>query len=304
MIKSDLLFERMPANNLTKEVYSVSAANDAANNNLARYFKAPRHAKLKDAVGYLIAQLSADSRKRTIGIAGHGNDGYVETGAGASGSSDRTTYISRANQSIWAPEIEKLFGKDFDNFFIYSCSTGAGRPGAYLLWLLARHMEKSVHARTGILYVVTQGNQVWLETEIGATWQLATGDMLSPPDPIESPKRFLKFMNKSTSFEYFDGKEISTIFFNEILKIEIIGNDAPLKMVPLDRYDVFLEQLFSTEAINLAGEIMGMVTHQIKLSTANKVILLDVYCNRIAKVVDQDVAYFLGGDFSSITGEN
>lgn len=292
MIKSELLFERLPPNNLNVEAYSVSAANDAANNGSARYFNAPRHSNLKGAIDHLITQIAAG--KKRIGISGHGIDGYVETGGGAQGSYDRAQYVSRSNQMVWGPEIERLFEKNFNDFFIYSCSTGAGTYGAYLLWLLARHMEKPVYARTGLLYIVTQGSKVWLETEKGATWQKATGDMLSPPDPIESPKSYLNFKNKIKGFEYQNEDPGAIIFFSNIEQIKIVKKEGVETTVPKNSSDTFLEQLFDSEAIELAGDIMGTITAIIQVTTPNETIVLEIYCDRVAKIQHQNIIYFIG----------
>ena len=301
MIKSSLLFERLPPNNLAVEVYSVSAASDAANNASARYFAAPRHDNLKQAVDHLLNYVTGGNYREKIGISGHGTNGYVEVGGGASGSWDLEKFIARYNQSTWALQIDRLFNQNFGSFVIYSCSTGAGVSGAYLLWLMARHMEKPVSARTGLLYIVTQGRRVWLETEAGATWQTATGDILSPPDAIESPSLHLKFMNPTKGFECFENGKLITVKFSEIEHIGFFDQDAKTNyVIEKSNFGTFLENLFFTEAIELAGELLGLIQAEITLKFANNSITLHLYEYRFCKIKDQPAGFYVNENFKEM----
>ncbi|MFC4163900.1 hypothetical protein ACFOWU_09555 [Epilithonimonas zeae] len=298
MLAKELFFERLPDPDFNKEVYSVSSHNDNASNHSAIYLRARRHLTTQEAVNNL--RNGSNGLKRVLGIGGHGAPGFVETGAGPSGSSDENQYIYAGNQSLWADQLERFFNERFNEFVIYSCSTGANRSGAHLLWLIAKHAEKQVIARTGLLYAVRQGNKYWFETEKGATWQRAHYDMIEPPEPIDTPHQFLNYRNPMKSFEYFDGNILVVINFSEVHKIEVIDNNKKIIEIDQESYFLFLDRVFYTEGISIEGEILGIVSKQIFIYFKDKKLELSIYEDRFCKFVGQPIGYYLSEDLKSL----
>lgn len=146
---------------------------------------------------------------RDQNIAGHGNTGYMEVGAGQGGGGSE--YVGRRNQDHWGWPLA-LGGQDWDGLLTFwSCSTGGGRGGAQLLFQVAKATSRTVRARTGLLLVVTQGNRRWVEYEQNSTWQQADPGMAEPPPPIDPPSLAPEKLMPSALASFISPDDVSTI---------------------------------------------------------------------------------------------
>lgn len=175
--------------------------NEGANANLAKLFwKCLRHGTTAEAVSNsltprALALTSEESAWTTfsggvVNVGGHGDAGFLETGAGQSGPFVKGKYIAYYTESDWGPQLDRLNTPSLVSLSIWSCHTGAEQPGADLLYRMAVRCGRMVRAGTGFLYSNSQ--RMWWET--GSVWQVATPD--NKPAPINRPNGGTRLADK------------------------------------------------------------------------------------------------------------
>lgn len=113
-------------------------------------------------------------------VLGHGSVGFIITGEGKI-ASDPDKYISTTNLSHWRPHFGNIGLTT--SLYLYGCHTGAGLPGAGLLFNMAQTVNAVVLAPTGLIFVDANGQ---FSLEPGSTWQRAAPGS-GVPQPIEPP---------------------------------------------------------------------------------------------------------------------
>jgi hypothetical protein len=93
--------------------------------------------------------------------------------------------LSLQNQAAWAPIFRQLSGT-ISQLTLYGARVGAGEDGAQLLYSLAKAVNATVYAPTGLIFCRFDGT---FYLEEGAVWQAATP--MSPPQPIPPPQQAL-----------------------------------------------------------------------------------------------------------------
>jgi hypothetical protein len=108
-------------------------------------------------------------------IVGHGNCGYLATGAGQ-GAAGPEQILSEWSSYTWSTEMEQLRPSSLQ---LWACKTGGGEYGTGLLWHLARLTKCQVTAPTGCVF--GDGHM-----QPGSTWQIGRPGAASP-EPVITP---------------------------------------------------------------------------------------------------------------------
>jgi hypothetical protein len=122
----------------------------------------------------------------TAMIIGHGNEGVINTSGGQtwpSGNPDHSIALTPDLnfESTWAPLMKSLNGR-IGQLVLLACDTGAGQPGADLLFELARCVNCPVLAPTGKVDFAHAKPSL----EAGSKWQSAQPQH-PKPSPIPPP---------------------------------------------------------------------------------------------------------------------
>lgn len=150
---------------------------DHANDQLASSFvNCMRHDTTIKAVDDMLTAVG-----QGINIGGHGDVGFLETGAGQGGPFPDGQCIHSYNQVSWGPQLDRIANAAIVTISIWSCHVGAEDDGADLLYAMAKRAQHAVRAGTGYLFSDAQGKH-W---QNGSVWQVATPT--SRPAPITRP---------------------------------------------------------------------------------------------------------------------
>jgi hypothetical protein len=109
---------------------------------------------------------------RRVGLVGHGAEGFLSTGCGASGAMTPDNCMSHVNEADWDPDLQRLRGMA-NTVFLIGCSTGKGQAGRALLRAVACSAEATAVAPTRALYVLPDG-EIWVHH--GGEWQYVRCD--------------------------------------------------------------------------------------------------------------------------------
>lgn len=297
------------------EVATASSGSDnGANNCLASHLGAMRHSSTEQAIANLVSRASLFAqeahRTRSIGvlqsqsdlgkgqpaICGHGDDGFLTTGAGQNDQQTNTNTIGTWNEYEWGPHFDRLKGKNYVMFTIYSCNTGAGSDGADLLYNMARRTNHAVRARTGLTSCGSGG----ITFQEGSTWQIATPD--NKPNPIPAPPHFRMVLAKAINFKG-DGGMV-TVRPDEIKKVEIsksapyTGSKTQVTLDKIDDINVLLENIDFSAPVSFGAEsgnaLLGIITSKISIFTEStgKTRTFHVYNNSVLQDTDFPDVYY------------
>lgn len=241
----------------------------------------PKHSSTRQAVNNLNA-----SNSSVVTISGHGDIGKLVTYGGPN-SNYSNGLIMYSNRVFWEDIIKDLRGKAL--LYIYSCYTGAGRSGAYLLHKLAVLTGMNVTAPTGLLYVYEDGT---FKVEEGARWQTATPEQM--PVPINPPKYEFTRLHSTlrlltnTGYENIDSSLIETI---EI--IEYLRNDVNNYLLDQSKFHELLNLIDFDNPIKNQGIPLAERTATIILKTiTGEERLFTVLANRIVRdEIDPNIFY-------------
>lgn len=240
---------------------------NGANNYMAKgFWKCMRHSTTEQAVNNWLTRVKIETEEEkgtnNLNIGGHGNEGFLETGSGQTGTADRKkNYINRWNGIYWNPFLSQLEPKNFVMLYIYSCHTGAGYAGANLLFKLAQAIGKPVAGRTGFTYSNSNG-KIWFEK--GSVWQVATPDL--EPTPIEAPT---PHFTKKSKIELSDGKKVFEVSKTQVKSISISKNlGVNSRAIELDKeiYNEFSLDFFSSGIFSAEGNISAKITAELKMT--------------------------------------
>lgn len=230
IINRRLFNTKPPESSGGKKVSTVSSGSDnGANDCMANRFGSMRHDTTERSITNLLSKLQPailDAQRRigiseegfTLGkgqplICGHGDDGFLTTGAGQN---DQQTYqntMGTWNEFSWGPHFDKLKDRNYVILTVLSCNTGAGEDGADLLYSIAQRTNHTVRARTGLTSCGSGG----ITFQEGSTWQVATPTQR--PNPIPAPSHFRKLSSAEIKFK--DEGGIKTISNAEIKKVKV-----------------------------------------------------------------------------------
>jgi hypothetical protein len=212
----------------------------------------PKHSSTRQAINNLLA-----SNSSVVTISGHGDVGKLVTYGGPN-SGYSNGLIMYNNRVFWEDIVKDLRGKAL--LYIYSCLTGAGRSGAYLLHKLAVLTNMNVTAPTGLLYVYGDGT---FKVEDGARWQTATPTRM--PSPITPPR--YEFTRHSSNIRLLMSSDYESVDSSQIETIEIIEHfkdDASNYFLEQSSFQEILKLIdfdnpFTTEGIPLAEKTVTIV---------------------------------------------
>ena len=236
---------------------------DGANANLrAIFWKSMGHSTFAEAKNNFLSRLFINEPDANIAnagnlnIGGHGNSGFLETGAGQHGQQDyRTNVLMAWSSYIWGPVLSELQAKNFPILYIYSCHSGAGESGADFLFELAKAIGRPVGGRTGFLY--SNNQRLWFEN--GSVWQVATPD--TRPNPIEAPTPHFSELPVESFLSEEKGSAIGVPDIKTIV-ITIPGHPQPLKTTTAsqDVHPAIISALFASEPYTVPGAPAAMIT--------------------------------------------
>lgn len=168
----------------------------------------PSHGTTAAAVENLIKCLK-ETEGRSINLIGHGWDGCISTGIGEGppgpDGSDGDRVVKFDNEQDWTV-LGKLKDLKVSSLTLWGCNTGAGKPGAKLLWEIANLIDAPVSAPTGFVYPGGGSDDFRLEPR--STMQRAEPGAKAPA-PKNSPK-YLKILKTTNRLKVkFDGTVVS-----------------------------------------------------------------------------------------------
>lgn len=241
------------------------------------------------------AELPFSSLRATeLFIGGHGNEGSFETGAGNTASDPAAEVYGNNFQAFTT--LQKLKTRNTKLISIYSCYTGAGYDGASLLYTLAKLLNVTVRARTGLTTCHSRPvNNSLISFQIGSTWQIATPDMIRIPTPIEKPTSNLKSLLQPNLEEI--GISIKTIKSIEIILFDK-GNIINKSINDSEQIKYMFSLIFDSDFFYNDGIIMGKKTINLQLHFINgsKPTEINVYCNTIAQINGSDISFLVNED--------
>jgi hypothetical protein len=120
-------------------------------------------------------------------IIGHGHQGVVNTGRGNDfETNDPSKFLGVKNEEHWTEEITRLrLRRRLNRLTICACDTGGGKPGADLVFMLAKQLGAIVRAPTGRVWAELPCCEPQLDDD--AVWQCAHPDDNDPPPPLFPP---------------------------------------------------------------------------------------------------------------------
>lgn len=287
---------------------------EGANTNLRNIFwKSMGHATFAGAVDNWLSRLGKSKKTKegnpdrqgagNLNIGGHGNEGFLTTGAGQHGTQDYTSNVMLFwSAPWWGPHFSKLAKKNFPMIYIYSCHSGAGERGADFLFAIAQQTGHPVAGRTGFLYSNSKPS-MWYEA--GSTWQVATPQARPTPINPPSPHR-LEGVKMSGKVTFVEGDKQSPVAPSDILSIEVkllVGSAAsergPIK-ISENLAMAFMQSMCASEPMKMPGLPLAMKTAQVTLAykskSGNSVKEFTIYNDRLA-VDKAGVAYYTSSDF-------
>ncbi len=276
---------------------SISGGPDnGANNCLAQHiWQAARHSTTEQAFRNVLAKMPAalTTGAGNIIFGGHGNEGYLETGGGQSGSDWKTQALLSWNESYWGPHADTVRGKQWIMAYIYSCHSGAGERGAELLYKLATRLDRPVAGRTGFTYC---GGGKGITFEAGSVWQVATPGIM--PSPIEAPSPHLtSAMFPERILVPIEGilRELRTDQVR-VVNVAVTGAGEFAGRSTRVRPDrqvsaVLIRALFASEPQRLPGEPTAMVTARVTLMVGASTLSIELLNGRLTRVVGSDIVY-------------
>jgi hypothetical protein len=221
-------------------------------------------------------------------IAGHANDGQMETGMGQTGPYDDSKILLPWNEWNWGPQFDRIKPTGVTYISLWGCHPGAGQQGADLLFAIAGHCGRAVRGGTGFLYVNDQS--VWWEN--GSQWQVATPT--TKPAPIQAPSPHFTVANVKLEI---DGAEFEA---NDVTSIEVELSEAQARGTAVTVYSDqmargIVAQLFQSHPIDFSKTtIPAMVTGHITINFSKGVSAkLIVYNDRLAVEQKTRTGYYI-----------
>lgn len=278
------LSSKAPSNNLGgKKVSSVSSgADNGANNCMANRLGSMRHDTTGKAVDNLLSKLQAAAQdaRMVLGapedvyefgngqpfLGGHGDDGFLTTGAGQNDPQTYKNTMGTWNEFEWGPHFDRLRDRNYVILSILSCNTGAGQDGADLLFSIAQRTNHTVRARTGLTSCGSGG----ITFEAGSSWQVATPT--HKPSPIPAPSHFRSLTAGTISIR--DDSGLKSINPSQVSKVLITGFASYTRAeseVELDQNEAILNLLKNIDFKPVTfgpgsnEALMGMITSEITL---------------------------------------
>jgi hypothetical protein len=270
---------------------TVSAGPDNGGNNCmaGRFWRVMRHSTTEQAVNNWLSRLGVKFENEEIeknnagnlNIFGHGNEGFLETGPGQTGTYDyKTNFLATWNSDWWQPFLARIKPKTYPIMYIYSCHSGAGENGAELLYQIAVITGHPVAGRTGFTYCGSNG----ISFEANSVWQVATPDR--KPTPIAAPT---PHFTKATQIIFSNGKSMEQINQDEIVEIKIekfdIKETARTQQTgfSVEISKSIVKELFGAEPFKIDGDLLAIKTHTLAIKTKSKntPYLFDVYNDRL-----------------------
>lgn len=239
------------------------------------------------------------SPKRYVIICGHGSSGYIETGNGQMGF-NLEAEISNRTLDIWRHHLVKIgftaMPYTIGNICLLGCSVGAGIQGAELMFHVANVTNMAVLARTGLVTIMTYGNQRWIEFERGSDWKvvLPSSTMPEPSYVSALPKSLISNKQmKTTSNPSLNWLEVETV------KFEIIDNGKVIRKEFSKEVAEFLEDnLFYSEPYSSQGQLLGQITMQIFIRFRNQTsVHFIIYSDRVAQTVGTNTYILVSPNF-------
>lgn len=295
----------------TDALMTVSSGSDNGYNNCAasKYPGSLRHGSTQQAIDNLVGSLgligavAATGGKRLPWISGHGDAGFMTTGAGQDGTQTSDNTIGTWNEDNWGPQFDRLRDRNYAILTLLTCDTGAGEDGADLLFAMARRTGKPVRARTGLTTCGGDG----ITFQGGSTWQVANPNQR--PNPIPQPTLLLN-LSVNVMMLQVDGV-FEEVPFEAISKVNItrpyrfLRQSLSESSVDLDGKDAqsLLRLIDFSDPFNPGGMPAAMVTARISIFLNGKEDSprrFNVYNNRLLHDLDcPNVFYNAAPGFST-----
>jgi len=225
------------------------------------------------------------SSKTDATIMGHGNSGLICTGNGNHCGGTADDNISSSNGAKWITLANKIKGKA-TSLKLAGCDVGEGQAGSDLLAKMAKAVNATVSAPTGLLWCNAAQKRMWID----GTWATASPTMAPKIVKTSSPAK--KIDMQAQVIIPVEGKKVTVQrkdLVVENVSFSAVGTPKSFRALPDFLLHVDFESPLETDSVP-AARVTGKLVVSVKGKNIKK--NYNILSNKLIQDVDEPTYYY------------